>query len=481
MTASADQATRRNLKLTRGVVLLSFCLNAGVNLALIGYFARTGGLGLVGDWAWLNAVLMNVLILDLGLTEALTFRIARDGLTATQPLLRTALRLAAVGVVLSAAASCLCLLIGAPGFAAASLAALAAVLQLASNWRISIRLGQHQQYWYNLKTIARVAAQTGLAVWLIKIMPQSQPLGLALALTAGALIEVSVALWATRTLRLRSGPRANLTVLASAARLFALTNLSHRALQPLSILLLGLTLNTAAVAVFSLALRIPTVISQAVSEALRGLLAGLAQLRDTEPDRIPPLLRDCFTLQLALLGPIMIFATAFAPKLLHLWLGAVPQELVTALRILLLATALTGITTPFHWANYALGPEKLAARAYAIGTCATLAAGGLALVSGHGLLGFVTIFGLIQSSLALAMLAIAQTQNRLVSRSLRELDFQKIVLRLTITAAIAFGAEAAVTALPQSANLLLLALSSALVLALTMISLRMKQITWRQR
>lgn len=476
MTPSTEQTTRRNIRLTRWVVALCFGVNAAVNLALIGYFARRGGLDLVGDWAWLNAILMNVLILDLGLTEALTFRIARDGLKQTQPLLRTALRLALAGVIFTAGASCLCLLLAAHSLGVACLAALAAVLQLAANWRISIRLGQHQQYWFNLKTLLRVGVQTVLAIWFIEIMPQSQFLGLAFALAAGGMVEFLFAIWATQAVQLRTHPAAPLPVLASAARPFALTNLAHRSLQPLSILLLGLSLNTAAVAVFSLALRIPTVISQAISEALRGLLSGLAQLSKTDPERIAPLLRDSFIQQIILLGPMVIFVSVLAPRLLQFWLGTVPEDLVTALRLLLIATALSGFATPFHWANFALGQGKAAARAYAIGTCVSLLGGALALLCGQGLLGFILVFGLVQSVLAVAMLAIAQVGNRLVSSSLARIDWQKILLILSVTAGLAFAAEAMATAFPARANLFLLAIGAG-IMALATRSHHLRNIT----
>lgn len=426
MTAACDQTTRRNITLTRGVVVLSFGLTAAANLALLGYFARQGGLGLVGQWAWLNAILMNVLILDLGLTEALTLRIGRDGLKRSEPLLRSAQRLAAGLVLLTTAASCLCLLLDLSAVAAGWLAALAAALQLAANWRISIRLGQNQQYWFNLKTILRVVFQSLMALMLLALMPKSPAIALGLALAIGGSAELLFAFWATKNFRLQQGPYAPLADLAQAARPFALTNIAHRALQPLSVLTVALLLNTTAVAIFSLALRIPTVISQSLSEALRGLLPGLAMLRDRDPTRIPALLGDSFAAQLMALGPVVMLASACAEPLLQLWLGTVPENLLDALLILLAASAVCGMLTPFHWANYALGQEKTAARVYAIGTIASLALGACVLLWLHSLLAFVAVFAAVQIAMAAAMLAIAQTNGRLVSQSLRRVDWGKI-------------------------------------------------------
>ena len=439
MTAACDQTTRRNITLTRGVVILSFGLTAAANLALLGYFARQGGLGLVGEWAWLNAVLMNVLILDLGLTEALTLRISRDGLKRSEPLLRSAQRLAAGLVLLTTAAGCLCLLLDLSAMAAGWLAALAAALQLAANWRISLRLGQHQQYWFNLKTILRVAFQSIMALTLLALMPRSSAIALGLALAIGGLAEVLFAFWATKDLRLQQGPCAPLADLAQAARPFALTNIAHRALQPLSVLTVGLLLNTAAVAIFSLALRIPTVISQSLSEALRGLLPGLAMLRDRDPTRIPILLADSFAAQMMVLGPVVIFASACAEPLLRLWLGTVPEHLLQALLILLAATAVAGVLTPFHWANYALGQEKTAARVYAIGTTASLALGACVLLWLHSLLAFVAVFAAVQIAMAVAILVIAQKNGRLVSQSLQRVDWSKIWTLLAAAAAVTWG------------------------------------------
>jgi O-antigen/teichoic acid export membrane protein len=413
MIAAADQATRRNIRLTRLVVLLSFGLNAAANLALIGAFARQGGFALVGQWAWLNAVLMTVLVLDLGLTEALSYRIGRDGLTTSLPLLRRAMQGVTWLTALLTTTSFGLFFIGLDAASSLCLAALAAILQLGSNWRISIRLGQHQQYWFNLKSIVRVFAQTALALLFVALLPQA--FGLALALATAALAEFLFVLWATKGVQLRKHPCASLADLVQAAQAFALTNIAHRALQPLSVLLVGLTLDATAVAVFTLALRIPTVISQSVSEALRGLLPGLAALRQSDPARITAVLRDSFATQIMLLAPLVIFAYIFAEALLQLWLGGVPETLVMALRILLIATAITGIVTPFHWANYALGQEKAAAIASATATLLSLAAGFFVLLTAQSVLAFVATFAAVQIGLALAMLAIAQQNGGLVT------------------------------------------------------------------
>ena len=472
MIANADQDTRRNIRLTRLVALLAFGLNAAANMALIATFARQGGLDLVGQWAWLNAVLMTVLILDLGLTEALSQLIGRDGLTQVLPLLHCAMRLATGLIAVLATTTLACFFLGAQDLTPICLAALAACLQLGSNWRISIRLGQHQQYWFNFKTIVRVMAQTPLAIGFIGLGPQSGGAALALALALAALAEYAFAHWATRTHRLRQSPCASVTDLAQSARGFALTTVAHRALQPLSVLLVGLTLDNAAVALFTLALRIPTVISQSISEGLRGLLPGLAALRQRDPARIAALLRDSFATQIRLLAPLLILTYVFAEPLLHLWLGVIPENLVSAVRCLLIASVITGIVTPFHWANYALGQEKSAARAYAITSLFALAGGFFILILSQSIMAFVASFAMFQIVMALAMLTIAQQNGGLVWQSLRGVNLACFAW----IAAVLFAAAIVNTAyLQQPAPVFLKSAIAALILGGSLYALRQRQ------
>lgn len=160
--------SKKNMRLTRIFGMLAFASNATVNVLLIGYFARVGGIELVGQWAFLGAVMLAVMILDFGSLNALTYRIAKDELDSVACILRQLLRLAALTSAVLALG-----LAGAFQFAdeivqGSLLAGFAALLQLASSWLVSIRMGRQQRYWFNIKTIIRVMVQASAAVLLLQ-------------------------------------------------------------------------------------------------------------------------------------------------------------------------------------------------------------------------------------------------------------------------------------------------------------------------
>ncbi len=435
MTKAPQTAFERNLALSRVTVMLAVGFNAGANLLLIGIFARHGGLELVGHWAWLNAIVMNVLILDLGLTDTLTFRIGRDGLAPTAPMVRRANRNGWGLIAGCVALSAVCFWHSSTRLTAASLAALAATLQLASNWRISVRLGQHQQYWFNFKTMCRVASQSGLALALIIALPEQPDLAISFALLGGGLSEFVFTLWSTRHSKLGHGPCANQKHLFSAAKSFSTTNIMHRAVQPLSVLMIGAVLGHSAVAIFTISLRIPVVINQSISESLRGLLPGLAQAKQTDPQRIVPTLRDALVSQILLLIPLGSIAFIGARPILEAWLGFPNPDLILALRMLLVATVCSGLATPFYWANYALGQERFASYAHLASGVIQILIGGIALILTRDIIIFIAIFAGAQMSTAIAMVAISQKNERLAMRVSMQLSWIRASCVIGIMAA----------------------------------------------
>lgn len=409
--------------------MLAFSLNAATNVLLISYLARLGGLELVGTWVLLNAVLMVTLILDLGVTNTLSLCVGRDGVAATAPLLKRASR---NGFWLATA----CLAAGVGLWAVAQdhllpfvIVALAAVLQLSSNWRIAIRTGQHQQYYFNIKTIVRVLAQAVFAMVLLAFLPDDPELALAVALLIGGLLEVGFTQMAT--IRALSGnvlPAATSRDLIRANTGFGSTSTFIRAFQPVSTLIITGLLDQVAAAVFNVALRIPVVISQSISEALRGLLPGLAALKASAPDRIEAMLRDALISQIALIVPAVIFVLFHAELLLQVWLGDVPEGLSTALRMLLVSVVFTAIATPFHWANFALGWQKAASRVYITGIAGVFVVGALGLVLSGDVLVFVGVYALAQIGMASGMLWIAQAKGAYISRSLAQIRWLRLGL-----------------------------------------------------
>ncbi len=350
-----EAATRRDLKRSRGVVFAAFLINAGLNFVLLGILARLGGLEMVGQWAFLNAVLSVVLIADFGATNALTYRIGRDGIEATAGLLRLLLLAAATFI-----AACLAL-IGLDSVTAllnstaALLTIVAGFLQLASNWMISIRMGQHEQYWFNVKTVLRVSTQTGLALALLSILPEQPMLAFGLALALAALIETLFAAFMVHRMWTPCGSVARTQALRDLLQGFGLLALAQRGLLPLSQLIVSALAGATVLGIFTVASRAPIVISQSVSEALRALLPGLAGMTsEADRPRIIKLLADGITGQIVLIYPALAVLSIHAHTVFTVWLGESSVVLEAALMMLSAGVFVACLTVPHFWALQAM-------------------------------------------------------------------------------------------------------------------------------
>lgn len=437
MTEATQIATQRNISRTRVATIISFAVTSSVNLLLIAYFARIGGLDLVGEWTFLNVVVMLVLILDFGVTNTLTYRIGRDGLAATAPLLRRAQRNGVILIVACVAGIASASALGRSDWVVIVLAALSASLQLASNWLITIRTGQHQQYFFNIKTLVRVLSQSVMATVFLHLNPSTPDTALASALFLGGVIDFIFGKVMTRGTPMRGFPIATLRQLMQSSSTFGLTSLSHQVLQPLSSLIVGAVLGKTGVAIFTLSLRIPVAISQSISEALRGLLPGLAGLSKTEAKAKHLLLRDAFVSQIALVAPLALFAIVHAESLLKLWLGSeMSPDLPLTLRMLLSSTVLSAISTPFFWANYAFGNESLASKIDAAITVLLLTCGGISLLLTRDIRVFVLLYAIAQAANALSMTLLAESRNGVVGAVLRDVKWTRLLMMLAAIIAI---------------------------------------------
>lgn len=351
-----DALTRQNMSRSRVIVFVAFAANAGLNLVLLGILANWGGLELVGKWSFLNAILLLVTMADFGITNALTFRIGRDGVAEMCASLRTLLR----GMIGFAV---LCVLLGivagwvdAEWGPALALTVLAGLAQMASNWLIAIRMGQHQQYWFNVKTILRVVLQTIAVLGFYVMLPGQELLALGLAMCLSRLAELALAKQMTRRDFVLRGPLADLSQIVELAKGFGLLSLAQRGVDPLSRLLISALAGPVVLGAFTVAVRIPAVVNQSVSEALRALLPGLSQMRgEAEREKAINLLRDSVAGQLTLIGAPMIIIAVHANLLFQVWLGQTDEQLVLSLRILLFGSFISALSTPFFWTIQAFG------------------------------------------------------------------------------------------------------------------------------
>lgn len=386
---------RRNLARSRIIVMVAFAANAGLNLALLGVLAKWGGLELVGAWSFLNAVLLLVMLAEFGITNALTYRIGRDGLEAAAPLLRRLLHglatLAVLALLSAAGAYWL-----APGWGLAlALTVLAGMLQLGSDWLIAIRMGQHEQYWFNVKTVLRVVVQTAVALGFYHAASDHAPVAFALALLLSRGAEFVLSRILTRRAFMLGGPRAALAQVSELTRGFGLLSVAQRGLDPLSRLVIAALAGSEALGIFTIGWRVSAVVNQSVSEALRVLLPGLAAMRSAEnQDRVCRLMRDSVAGQLVLLGAAMLAIAIHADLLFRTWLGQSDGTLVAVLRIFLIGGAGAAVTTPFFWAAQAFGHVTPLARLNLLQVAATLGLGAAVLWTVPEILGFVTVYAL---------------------------------------------------------------------------------------
>ncbi|MFY0312723.1 lipopolysaccharide biosynthesis protein [Leisingera sp. D0M16] len=391
---SQETLIRRNLARSRIIVMVAFAANAGLNLALLGILAKWGGLNLVGAWSFLNAVLLLVMLAEFGITNALTYRIGRDGLEAAAPVLRLLLHLlAALAILFAAGAYWL-----APDWGLAlALTVLAGMLQLGSDWLIAIRMGHHEQYWFNVKTVLRVVLQTAAALGFYHAAPDHAPTAFALALLVSRGAEFLLSRFMTRREFALRGPRAELAQISKLTKGFGLLSVAQRGLDPLSRLLIAALAGAEALGVFTIAWRVSAVVNQSVSEALRVLLPGLAAMRTAEDqDRVCRLMRDSVAGQLVLVGAAMLAIAIHADLLFRTWLGQSDETLVAVLRIFLIGGAGAAVTTPFFWASQAFGQVTPMARLNLLQVAATLGLGAAVLWDAPEISGFVTVYALSQ-------------------------------------------------------------------------------------
>ncbi len=430
--------SKRNMRLSRIFVLLAFGSNASVNFLLIGYFARVGGIELVGHWAFLGAVMLTVMVLDFGSVNALTFRIAKDGLASVSRILRQLLRLAAMTV----AALALCLAVAfqmADEIVQGSLlAGLAALLQLASNWLIAIRMGRQQIYWFNIKTIIRVTVQASVAVALLQLrLPFPEILTFGMALVLGGLAELLIAVILTfREFRLR-GTGAPIASIRDLVAGFSALNIGERAYQPLSQLLTAQLLGPAAVGTFTVALRIPVVVNQALNEALRALLPGLVKLLESDDQSSAVrLLRDSVATQAILVVPTGVILYAHAPLIIDLWLGGVDQSIVSAMRLFTAALIITALGTPFHWAAQAGGEAKLLGRAGMTILVSTLTIGSGVMMISENVVLFSAVYACGQVLRAMAAIFVCSAKLNLVKPVVEDLQGLGALAHLSVSVAL---------------------------------------------
>jgi O-antigen/teichoic acid export membrane protein len=422
-----DTATRQNMKRSRVVVFAAFFVNAVMNFVLMGIFARLGGLALVGYWAFLNAILLTVMIADCGATNALVFRIGREGLETAAPIQRRLLLLA----IIVALVTLIIGLGGMPLFGEISLAisvtVISGLFQLASNWIIAVRMGQHEQYWFNVKTVLRVLLQSALAVLLYTLAPEEAQTAFACAFLVAAIAETFFALWLVRKSWSPRGPRATLAETFELTRGFGVLNVAQNGMLPLQQLIISALSGPAVLAVFAVASRVPIVITQSVSQALRALLPGLAGMTGEEQrSRAVALLRDAIAGQIILLVPALLALGIHAALIYQIWLGQSSVAMVFSLRVISLGVFVGCVSTPHFWAVQSFGWVQPLARATLIRVVATLAIGAAVLAWLESALVFPIAFALSSAAGAWIVFAIAHRKGGLVMPCLRQLRWGRI-------------------------------------------------------
>ncbi|GGW46765.1 hypothetical protein GCM10011452_38090 [Gemmobacter lanyuensis] len=431
---------RKHLRFTRIIVLLAFAFNAGTNVLLIGYFARTGGIDLVGHWAFLSAVALTVLILDMGTVNALTYRIAQDGVESLAAAIRRLLGLALAGAGALAVLIAVAISLSQTLMIGTLLAALSALLQLSSNWLVAIRMGQQQQYWFNVKAILRVSVQAICALIFMQILAADGMIVLGMALLMGGIVEfimTSVLIRKEFTVR---GPRAGFQELRRLSAGFGVTDISQRAYQPLSQLLVAQMLGAAAIGIFTVGLRIPAVVGQSLNEALRGLLPALSGMfASGNREAAMDLLRDSVALQLTVVVPAGMFLIFHADSLIGLWIGVSDTNIVTAVRIFATALILFSVATPFHWAAQAGGQAQAIGMVGLLVVCVVLGSGAVAMALGGNVLVFAAIYAAGQVAGAIAAIFICGQRLGLVGGLIKSLHLIRATLYLLVAAGLNFA------------------------------------------
>jgi len=422
------------MRFTRIVVMLTFSSNAVINVFLIGFFARIGGIELVGHWALLGAVMLAVMILDFGAVNALTYRIAKDGLDCVAPILRKMLRLAALfgvgmGIVVVGAFQ-----LAGEIIQGVLLASSAALFQLTSSWLIAIRMGRQQHYWFNIKTIIRVVVQALAAIALLQLdSPYPAIVLFGIALVLGGMAELLMAFILTFRVFNLSGTGASFASVRKLLAGFSVTDIGLRAYQPLSQLLAAQLLGATAVGIFTVALRIPVVVNQALNEALRALLPSLANMLTNEDlDLAIRLLRDSVAIQLILVVPAGIFLLVHAPLVIALWLGTIDPTIVSAMRAFTCALIVAALGMPFYWAAQAGGQAGLLGWVGLVIIVAVLAVGATTMTFTGNIVHFTLVYAMGQAIRALSAITICAVKLRLVQPVIAQMGWLRATAYLLV-------------------------------------------------
>ncbi|SFD73985.1 lipopolysaccharide biosynthesis protein [Salipiger profundus] len=430
-----ETLTRRNLARSRGIVLVAFLVNAGLNLLLLGVLTQWGGLDLVGQWSFLNAILLIVLLADFGITNSLSYRIGRDGVISVAPHIRTlVLGIFALAVVCSVVGAFSGHISEAWG-PALTITILAALAELASNWLIAIRMGQHEQYWFNAKTVLRVVLQTAIALLLYQLMPGQAPFAFALAFLLARCAELLLAWFMVRRDLLLRGPWISPAQIIELTKGFGLLSVTVKGLDPLSRLMISAFAGPVALGVFTVARRIPAVIDQSVSEALRALLPGMSRLRDgAERTKARTLLSESVAGQLIMIAPPMVAIAIHSDLLFRVWLGQTSIALTITMSLLLVGTFINAVTRPFFWTVQAFGDASKLARLTFLRVGSTLLVGGSLLWLNGSIEIFGLIFALSQILAGLLAFRLTNSYDLLARQVIQRLPLVRIVLFIVAVA-----------------------------------------------
>lgn len=440
--------TDRNLSRTRIVVLVAFATNALANVLLIGFFARLGGLDLVGTWAFLSAILMSVLIVDFGATNALTYRIAKTGVQSGLPYLRLLLYCSRRLLVLLFFLSVSALIVGWYSVASVMLTIAAAIIQLIANWYCAIRMGKHEQYWFNIQTILRVVAQAFVSTLLIIAFPTYPELALSTAMLTGNIAAFGLSWTLVRTDLRQHTVTARWADLRHLLSNFGFENVAQRAFQPMLQLALAQLLGSAALGVFTIALRIPVVVNQSISEALRILLPGIVDtLRKGNELGVVEMLRRALITQIVLIIPAMVFFAVHARIILTVWIDdeVKVDEIAYALQMLCASMMFVAIATPFYWSLLATGNANIVARSVAVSFTMIVVLGCLAITMGGGVLFFVAIFAVGQVGDALFIVAASERKFGFPRKCISQMQVSRLLLFLVTGLIVNFGLNIVVT------------------------------------
>ncbi|QQM32438.1 hypothetical protein JET14_09995 [Martelella lutilitoris] len=392
MSSVTERFVRGNFVRSSGIIIAAFLTTAITNVVLLGWLAKYGGLEVVGTWGFVNALLLYTLIIDFGFTDSLTRKTALDGTAAAMSCivwLFSRLLLPAILLVSGIFAVAFFVPYGSHFIAGGALAIASGLFQLASNWLISVRLGNHEQFWFNVKTILRVLTQA-LAVFLLYEPESNSPaLIFGTGLLLGSLVEALLALllslkFASSWRRRREHPT-DFAALKGLSRGFGLTSVLQRVQQPAWQTVVMVFGGTAALGVFTIAMRIPMIINSSISEALRVLLPGLSRLqKDGEKDSLLRLIRDATLLQILVVVPLCFCFLTFNSDFFIIWLGEANPLLLESTRIITIGIAIQSIGVPYFWALQSFGDAQKISVSTSISLAAMILLGGAALYLSDG-------------------------------------------------------------------------------------------------